>query len=347
MAVFRLRYVQTIMKNGRPHYYFRRPGYPRKVLPGYAGSAEFMKAYAEAMAGETIEVGSASTISGSMKALAIAWRASSQFKGLRPESRKTYIRLMDGFLAIHGDKSVKNAQPKHILVILEGMSDTPAQANALRNVLRQMFQFAFNHGWRADNPVRDVQKLRYKKKPFPTWTEEDIAAFEAHWPANTRARLALALLLYTGQRRSDVIRMGPQHASGDGIEVVQVKTGTQLHIPMHPELKEVLEQHPSDREAFLMTQQGKPFASGNAFYNWFKECAVKAGIQAKLGPHGLRKAAARRLAEAGCTTHQIAAITGHKSLAEIERYTKGVSQKRVAAEAILKLGRPERGKLTD
>ena len=109
---------------------------------------------------------------------------------------------------------------------------------------------------------------------------------------------------------------------------------------MHPELKEVLEQHPSDREAFLMTQQGKPFASGNAFYNWFKECAIKAGIQAKLGPHGLRKAAARRLAEAGCSTHQIAAITGHKSLAEIERYTKEVNQRRVAAEAVLRLGRP-------
>mgnify|MGYP001166927224 CR=1 FL=1 len=342
MAVFRLRYVQTVMKNGRPHYYFRRPGYPRCSLPGYAGSAEFMQAYAQAMAGKSIEIGAFGTISGSMKALAIAWRASSQFKGLRTESRKTYIRLMDGFLAAHGDKLVKNAQPKHILAILEGMSDTPAQANALRNVLRQMFQFAFNHGWRSDNPARDVQKLRYKKKPFPTWTEEDIAAFEAHWSLDTRARLALALLLYTGQRRSDVIRMGSQHVSDGGIDVIQVKTGTPLHIPMHPELKEVLESHPADTEAFLMTQQGKPFASGNAFYNWFKECAVKAGIQSRLGPHGLRKAAARRLAEAGCTTHQIAAITGHKSLAEIERYTKEVSQKRVAAEAILKLGRPGR-----
>ena len=127
-----------------------------------------MKAYAQAMAGESIEIGASGTISGSMKALAIAWRASSQFKGLRPESRKTYIRLMDGFLASHGDKFVKNAQPKHILAILEGMSDTPAQANAWRNVLRQLFQFAFTHGWRSDNPVRDVQKIRYQRKPRPT-----------------------------------------------------------------------------------------------------------------------------------------------------------------------------------
>ena len=54
-------------------------------------------------------------------------------------------------------------------------------------------------------------------------------------------------------------------------------------------------------------------------------------------PHGLRKAAARRLAEAGCSTHQIRAITGHATLKEVERYTKAADQKRLAEQAIEKL----------
>ena len=52
--------------------------------------------------------------------------------------------------------------------------------------------------------------------------------------------------------------------------------------------------------------------------------------------HGLRKAAARRLAEAGCTAHEIAAITGHASLEEIEHYTKAVDQQKLAASAMEK-----------
>lgn len=87
-----------------------------------------------------------------------------------------------------------------------------------------------------------------------------------------------------------------------------------------------------------MTQAGQPFASGNAFYNWFKDCAIKAGVQAKLGPHGLRKAAARRLAEAGCTPSEIQAITGHNTLSEVERYTREANQKLLAESAWKKLG---------
>lgn len=338
MARIHLKYVQTTLKEREVYFYFRRRGYPRIRLPGYPGSKEFMAAYQKALATEREQVGASRTLPRSMKALAIAWRASSQFKGLTAASQKTYNRLIENFLERHGHKAAATAEPRHILAILESMSDTPAQANALRNVLRQMFQYAFEHGWRQDNPVKDIKKLKYRKNPFPTWSEEDIRIFENFWPIGSRARLALALFLYTGQRRSDVIRMGPKHVSGGGIDVVQLKTGKHLHIPMHPDLKEILEKHSVTAEAFLMTQQGRPFASGNAFYNWFKECAIKAGIQATLGPHGLRKAAARRLAEAGCTTHQIAAITGHQSLAEVERYTREVSQRKVAAEAILKLG---------
>jgi len=67
------------------------------------------------------------------------------------------------------------------------------------------------------------------------------------------------------------------------------------------------------------------------------ECAKEAGLPDRSGPHGLRKAAARRLAEAGCSPHEIAAITGHTSLREVERYTKAVEQKKLSVSAVAKL----------
>ncbi|GAN68298.1 phage related integrase [Acetobacter orleanensis NRIC 0473] len=301
-----------------------------------------MEAYQQAQSGDKEQVGESKAIPGSMRLLVATWRMSHQFRSLRAQSQTTYAHLLDKFVELHGDKSVRTAQPKHIRAILEAMSNTPAQANALRNVLRQLFQYAFENDWRPDNPVRDIKKLKYKKSPIPTWSEEDIEKFEQCWPIGTRARLALTLLLYTGQRRSDVIRMGVANVKDGAISVAQIKTDVRLLIPLHPDLHAVIRLLPENTAAFLMTQQGRAFASGNAFYNWFKECAVKAGIPSTLGPHGLRKAAARRMAEAGCTPHQIASITGHQTLAEVERYTKAVQQRLVAEQAVSMLGKPEK-----
>lgn len=346
MSVLRLRYVQTVMKNGTPHYYFRRSGYPRTTLPGLPGSAEFMSAYQCALKAQPPEVGASLATPGTMRALAIAWYKSQKFQALRPDSQTNYRRHLDRFIESHGSKTVANLQPRHVMQILDSMSATPAQANSLLKVLRQMMQFAFERGWRPDNPMRDIKKLRYTKKPFETWSESDITAFEEFWPLGTRARLAMALLLYTGQRRSDVIRMGPQHMKNGSIEVVQGKTGAHLSIPVHPDLQAAISAHACGHLAFLVTQVGKPFASGTAFYNWFRECAEKAGLRPKLSPHGLRKAAARRLAEAGCTAHQIMAITGHRTLSEAERYTREVNQKHLATAAVAFLGRPKTGTKT-
>jgi integrase len=339
MTRIKLKHVHRYMKGGRLYHYFRR-GDVNLRLPGAPGSKEFMDAYAAALTGSPPPVGASKVAPGSMSALAASWYASHSFTGLTTTSQRTYRRLLEAFLKDHGHRLVRDVEPHHLLRILEKHKDTPAQANALRNVLRQLFQHGFERGWRKDNPIRDVRKLRYTKKPFPTWSEDDIAAFEAKWPRGTRARLALTLLLYTGQRRSDVIRMGPQHIRGTAIVIRQQKTGHELELPMHPELRAELAEAPKAHLAFLITELGRPFASGNAFYNWFVDCAAKAGIAKGLGPHGLRKATARRLAEAGCTPHQIAAMTGHQSLKEVERYTRAADQRRLAAAAVVRLEKP-------
>ena len=342
MTSLRLRYVHRVMKKGRPYHYFRRPGFPSRALPGLPGSREFMAVYQAALDQPAPPIGGSLAPAGSMAALAASWYGSHRFASLTPTSQRTYRRLMEAFLMEHGTKPVAALEARHLLRILDERKATPAQANALLNVLRLLLQHGFERGWRKDNPARDVKRLRYEKQPFATWSEEDIAAFEERWPVGSRARLALDLMLYTGQRRGDVIRLGPQHIRSGHLELRQGKTKTALAIPLHPDLRAILEAAEGDHLAFLTTHTGAPFASGNAFYNWFMDCAAKAGVAKGLPPHGLRKAAARRLAEAGCTPHQIAAITGHKTLAEVERYTKEANQRLLAGAAISHLGRPSK-----
>ena len=172
------------------------------------------------------------------------------------------------------------------------------------------------------------------------------ARFEATHPIGTKARLAFALLLYTGQRRSDIVKIGLRHIQPDpqweyGVLVLdQLKTegGDEAHveIPVHPKLREIIEATPTvGVKTFLITHFGKPYTAPG-FGNWFRELCDAAGCP-DVSAHGLRKATARRLAEIGCSTPQIAAILGHASLSEVERYTKAADRKRMAREAMAKL----------
>jgi integrase len=215
---------------------------------------------------------------------------------------------------------------------------TPSAARNFLNTLRALIAFAIDAGICADDPTLGVKRPKIKAGDgFKMWEEADIAKFEARHPLGTIERLALALLLCTGQRRSDVVRMGPQHVEGDMIRVRQQKTGTPLMIPLHPDLSAAIDaMPPSGHLTLLATAFGKSRTAaglGTRFREWCDEAGCP-GISA----HGLRKAMCRRLAEAGCTAHEIMAISGHKSLREVERYTKGADQKRMARAAMARIG---------
>ena len=83
-----------------------------------------------------------------------------------------------------------------------------------------------------------------------------------------------------------------------------------------------------------MTKSGKSYGA-NDFSEQFRKWCDDAGLPPECSFHGLRKAALTRLADAGKTVHQIAAVSGHKTLKEIERYTKAADQRRLAREALL------------
>lgn len=124
-------------------------------------------------------------------------------------------------------------------------------------------------------------------------------------------------------------------AAGDKIRVAQQKTGAKLAIALHPNLRQSLDLCPSGHVAAITTAFGRPF-SVKGFGQFASAAIAKAGLPSRCKAHGLRKAAARRLAEAGCTAHEIAAVTGHKTLSEVERYTRAAAQEMLNANAMAK-----------
>ena len=151
----------------------------------------------------------------------------------------------------------------------------------------------------------------------------------------------MELALHTAQRRSDLVRLGKQHIRNGRIQIIQQKTGTKLAIPVHPELKAVLDATPSEHLTFLTTAYGQPFTPAG-FGGWFRQACDAAGLPKGCSVHGLRKAACRRLAEAGCSASVIAAVSGHRTLKEVARYTNAADQEKLADTAIRALSGPER-----
>jgi len=340
----RLKFVQCWVdkRNGgaKARYYFRRPGFKQIPLPGLPGSVEFMEAYQAALAMQLPRpmIGASRTKVGSISALVVTYLSSPEFLARPKATQSTYRNILERFRREHGDKPVALLTRQHLNAILAQKVKTPAAANHWLRLVKVLMQLAVDEGYRPDNPTTGIKRIKNKTDGFHTWTEEEIAQFEAHHPLGSKARLALGLLLYTAQRRSDVVRMGRQHVRGGVVHVRQQKTGAMLAIPMHPNLATIIDATPNDHLTYLTTSFGKPFTAAG-FGNYFRECCNEAALPKHCAAHGLRKAACRRLAEAGCSANVIASISGHTSLSEVARYTKAADQKRMARDGMAAITR--------
>jgi len=338
MSKIRLPYVQAFRdkKTGHPYHYFRRPGFDRVPLPGLPGSAEFMAAYQAALAQPAAEIGAAKrSRAGSVSAAIMAYYQSPLYFGsLAPGTQAMRRAILERFRVEHGDKPIAMLPQKFIALTLARMR--PFAARNWLKAIRHLMQFAVSVSLRKDDPTQSIKLPSVKTDGIYTWTEQDIEAYEGAHAIGTKARLAFALLLYTAQRRSDVIRMGRQHIRDSILQVRQAKTGTTLDIPVHPKLQEIIDATPGEHLMFLTTKTGKSY-SANDFSDQFRVWCDDAELPKDCSAHGLRKAACRRLAEAGCSANEIAAISGHASLSEVQRYTKAAEQLRMAQNAMARL----------
>ncbi len=336
-----------IDRHGRPRFYFRRPGYNRTSLPGLPWSPEFMEKYETALGGEAAprsELGLARSKTGTVAAAVAGYFGSLAFSGLAETTRTTRRRILERFRTDHGDKGVATLGRVHVERLVSAKAGKPGTALNFLVALRGLMRHAITVGLRSDDPTAGIRGPKFRSAGFYSWTESDIAAFEAKHPTGSRARLAFALLLYTAQRRADVVLLGRQHLRDGLLQVRQSKTGAVLTIPLHPELRAVLDATPIDNLTFLVTHQGKPFHA-DAFSHWFKRQCRAAGLPARASAHGLRKAACRRLAEAGCSASVIASISGHATLREVSRYTAAAEQAQLARMGIEAVTRTKAGKL--
>src|SRR6516225_5629702 len=345
MARIKLQYVKSyINRHGKVDTYFRRRGQPLVRLTGLLGSPEFMTAYNEALgspvAQVSVEPGAARTKPGTIAALITRHIASGAFQIARGSTQAQYMRILNMLRDQFGDLAIGKLERAHIKLMLEAKAATPTVA---RTMLRLLIVDAIDSGFRKDDPSIGLKVKLPKSDGFPTWEDDEIARFEAAYAPGTKERMALALLLNFAARCSDVVQVGPGNVRGDELTYVQKKTGAKLTIPMLDETATAIDaMGTSAHLVFLVNDNGAAF-NEESFSKWFRKRCRAIGLDRasptgkKLSPHGLRKAACVRLAHAGCSTKEIAAISGHKALHEIERYTRDAEQARLARSAMARL----------
>jgi integrase len=281
---------------------------------------------------------------GTLGWLAATYFAAIEFTGLPTVSQSTRRGIIEACLREpvkpnSADKLALCPLPLlsavHIRMLRDRRADKPGAANNRLKYIGSMLSWAVERNLIRTNPARDVKPLRYATDGFHAWTPDEVKQFEAHHAIGTKARLALALMLYLGARRGDVVALGRQHVRDGVIRFVPLKTRRKkmhaIEIPIMPELARIIEASPTGNFTFLMTEWGKPFTA-NGFGGWFRDRCNEAGLP-QCSPHGLRKAGATIAAERGATDRQLMAMFGWESARQATTYTASADRKRLAAEA--------------
>ena len=286
-------------RGGAGYHYFSRPGYPSARLPGLLYSREFMAAYEAALNGKPLQIGASNVKSGTMAELIAKYYGSDEFQNLELSTRQVYRRIIERMRERFGSLPVDQLDTKNLRRIVSEIQAPTAKKRFL-SIFRILLEHAVNCGMISINPAATIKAPKVKVKGFHAWSDEEVEKFEATYDLGTRDRLAFALMLYTGQRRSDAVRMGPQHMKNGFLKVKQKKTGTELSIPVHPDLQATIDASQIGHLAFLVTSQGKPFTA-NGFGNYFREVCDAAGLPectahgfAKLRPDASRRPVLRR-----------------------------------------------------
>jgi integrase len=340
--------VRDVDRHGNLRLYFRRNG--RKTrLRGPEFSIEFIDDYRDALAGlqkaNVSKKADCADAPETIRSLIEFYYSSSRYKVLEDRTRRVRRQILDRFCANDedGEKPFALLEPKYLMARRDSMADRPEAANSMIKALRQVFDVAVEYQLHNQNPAALVKYVENHSEGHIPWEAEDIEAFEKAHPKGTMAYLAMSLALFIGQRKGDLIALGPKHIQvqegREGLAFTQQKNGRKkpvhLWVPIAPELREIIDASPTGNETFIQTEFGRPF-SGGGFGNRFRKWCNEAGLSG-LSVHGLRKTAAAVLAENGCTEQEIMAITGHSTSKEIIRYTRSAKQKKRAVNAIAKV----------
>jgi hypothetical protein len=272
------KYVHGFLdRHGVPRFYYRRPGFAAVKLPGLPYSPEFTASYMSAIGGQSLPVGAAKVMPGTMRAVALSYFAAPAFRGLRPSTQREYRAVIERFCKDHGEKRAALLQREHIVRMMAARAEKPGAANKLRKALRALMGHSIDIGLRADDPTRDVKAIRTRSGGYHSWTDEEIARFEDRHPVGTRARLALALLLYTGYGPAPG-RCHPHGCAAYPRRGNSPDAGEDRRRARHSAAPGTGRHHRlqlARSSDVLVTRFGAPFGA-SAFSHWFRDrCAMR------------------------------------------------------------------------
>jgi integrase len=340
-------------RHGNERIYVRKNG-KRIRIRIQEGTAEFAAAYSAALGrilpGFTAAgPGLAPHAKGTLGWLGARYFASKDFAGLAKKSqsaRRSCLEqcfrdpMSDEDPDPMGNCPLRYLSAQKIRRLIEIRSDQPGAAANRKKHLSALCGWGVDHDHLPANPARDVKAGRkIKGGGFHTWTVEEVQIFEARHPVGSKARLAMALLLFTGSRRQDMVTFGKQHVRDGILRYVPQKTLYKRRDisqkPWLPVLAEIVEASPCGSMTFLVTHRGQPYTAAG-FGNWFREKCDEAGLH-HCSAHGLKKAGATIAAENGATTMQLMAIFDWSTVSQAEVYTRSADRKRMAAEGMDKI----------
>lgn len=329
---------EDVDRHGNVRIYFRQRGRRKIRLRETPGTPEFLAEYREALAGRLKPAPQPERrprpAKDSIRWLVEQYYTSAAWARLDDSTKKGRRGILDAFTEKHGHRRYAQMEPRHVRIHRDAKAATPEAANGLVKALRQVFALAVEDDLLKLNPAEQVSYLESNNpEGFHTWTLEEVAQFVARHPIGTKAHLALSMFLFTGLRRSDVAKLGPQHRSDGKHKLVQCKgrkkKRVELELPILAPLQAAIEAAPpSGALAYLVTEFKKPFTT-NGLGNKMRQWCDEAGLS-NCSAHGLRKAGATIAADNGATPHQLMAIFGWETLKQAERYTKQANRRRLA-----------------
>jgi integrase len=322
-------------RHGLTVWYVRKGRGPRIRIRAAFGTKEFSQQYEAAMRGE-IAPRRAADRAGALAWLIARYRESRAWTKLAPATRDQRENILVHVERGAGHESFAAIGRKSITKGMDDRQATPHQANNFLKTMRGLFRWAVKEEYLVADPTEGVPLLTVKSDGFHTWSDAEIDKFEARWEIGTRERLAMTILLYTGLRRGDASQLGPQHVRDGVIHLKTEKTGSEVSIPILPELQTIIDATPHSPRAFIATPRGGPMVK-EAFGGWFKLACIAAGVPGTA--HGLRKAGATRAAENGATVAELEAIFGWHGGGMAALYTRKANRKKLAGGAIGKLSK--------
>jgi len=353
MDDMKLRYVyeDTDRHGNVRRYFWRGKGHKKVRLKTEPGTPEFAAEYAQALSGTIGDKPSSQIAPRSWRWLCTKYMGSREFARLDPSTQRVRRKILEGTFnepvhkgspLLFADVPVRKFTSKGVRA-LRDRKEGPEAANGRVKAIRQVFKWGVDTEEVSHNPARDVPYIKTNSDGWHTWSVQEVEQYEAKHLLGTRARLALDLLLYGGERISDAVTLGRQHCHNGWIRFTAFKGRNKnpvvVEIPILPPLQKSIDATPNSGMTFIVTEFGKPF-SAKGFSNRIRKWCDEAGLP-HCSAHGLRKAGATIAAENGATEYQLMAIFGWLTPKEAARYTRAARKKKMAEAGMPLLMRNE------